>query len=171
VRERISPRGWTTLDGLCHRQAQTIYIRAKAPAKKLKGILLHEMAHAVTDGGHSDAWQAEIKRLHLAGAPVHRADLKRFPEMGESDNWPYPIPVTKETVRSCAREFLIEGGSTQTVQKFLRWFVNENACGQPSVTALLSAYPWVPCVFHQVIREYHKIEFTQQRLRARLGIL
>jgi hypothetical protein len=36
----------------------------------MPGTLLHEMAHAATDGGHGDAWENEMARLKLLGAPV-----------------------------------------------------------------------------------------------------
>jgi hypothetical protein len=32
--------------------------------------LLHEMAHAATDGDHGDTWKNEMARLKLLGAPV-----------------------------------------------------------------------------------------------------
>jgi hypothetical protein len=36
----------------------------------MPGTLLHEMAHAATDGGHGDTWENEMARLKLLGAPV-----------------------------------------------------------------------------------------------------
>lgn len=38
--------------------------------------LLHEMAHAATDGGHDEHWQAEMARLKRLGAPVDDLDLQ-----------------------------------------------------------------------------------------------
>jgi hypothetical protein len=32
--------------------------------------LIHEMAHAATDGGHGDNWQVEMARPKRLGAPV-----------------------------------------------------------------------------------------------------
>jgi hypothetical protein len=37
--------------------------------------LIHEMAHAATDGGHGDNWKAEMLRLKQLGAPVNELDL------------------------------------------------------------------------------------------------
>jgi hypothetical protein len=36
----------------------------------MPGTLLHEMAHAATDGDHGNSWKAEMVRLKLLGAPV-----------------------------------------------------------------------------------------------------
>jgi hypothetical protein len=37
--------------------------------------LIHEMAHAATDGEHGDNWQAEMARLKGLGAPVSKDDI------------------------------------------------------------------------------------------------
>jgi hypothetical protein len=36
----------------------------------MEAFLIHEMAHAATDGEHGSAWQAEMARLMLLGAPM-----------------------------------------------------------------------------------------------------
>jgi hypothetical protein len=46
------------------------------PGVTIQGTLLHEMAHAATDGEHGDLWKAEIARLVLLGAPVDEFDLE-----------------------------------------------------------------------------------------------
>jgi hypothetical protein len=46
------------------------------PGATIQGTLLHEMAHAATDGEHGDLWKAEIARLVLLGAPVDEFDLE-----------------------------------------------------------------------------------------------
>ena len=46
------------------------------PGATIEGTLLHEMAHAATDGEHGDLWKAEIARLLLLGAPVNEFDLE-----------------------------------------------------------------------------------------------
>ena len=38
-------------------------------------LLLHEMAHAATNIYHGNQWQAEMRRLAAAGAPVNLEDL------------------------------------------------------------------------------------------------
>jgi hypothetical protein len=42
----------------------------------MPGILLHEMAHAATDGEHGEDWQSEMSRLKRLGAPVDDLDAE-----------------------------------------------------------------------------------------------
>jgi hypothetical protein len=39
------------------------------------GMLIHEMAHAATDGNHDETWNNEMKRVRQAGAPVLAFDV------------------------------------------------------------------------------------------------
>jgi hypothetical protein len=53
--------------------ARRIFIRYLAEHtndRAMEPWLIHEMAHAATDGDHGDAWQAEMARLKRLGAPV-----------------------------------------------------------------------------------------------------
>lgn len=41
----------------------------------MPAVLVHEMAHAATNGDHGENWRAEMARLKSLGAPVDDADL------------------------------------------------------------------------------------------------
>ena len=41
----------------------------------MEGHLIHEMAHAATDGGHGKNWKAEMARLKELGAPITDRDF------------------------------------------------------------------------------------------------
>jgi hypothetical protein len=53
----------------------------------MQGVLLHEMAHAATDGDHGDNWTNEMLRLKLLGAPVDKDDFE--PSSAESGALPF----------------------------------------------------------------------------------
>jgi hypothetical protein len=59
--------------------ARQIFLRFLANYKsglQMSQSLIHEMAHAATDGDHGDAWRAEMVRLKELGAPVDQSDLE-----------------------------------------------------------------------------------------------
>jgi hypothetical protein len=47
-----------------------IFIRFLAGVLTMPQTLIHEMAHAATDGDHGDNWKGEMSRLKLLGAPT-----------------------------------------------------------------------------------------------------
>lgn len=53
----------------CDRRARTIYINPSYPAPTL---LLHEMAHAASNGRHGPVWQSELRRLIRLGAHLKK---------------------------------------------------------------------------------------------------
>src|SRR5271165_3590458 len=55
--------------GRCDERRRVIYIHPSSPMG-LSRTLLHEMAHAATNGGHGKRWQDEIRRLLWLGAPL-----------------------------------------------------------------------------------------------------
>ena len=60
--------------GLIRFAEQCIYVRYEEE-KYMLGMLIHEMAHAATDGNHDETWNNEMKRLRLADAPVLAFDI------------------------------------------------------------------------------------------------
>ena len=60
--------------GLIRFAERCIYVRYEEE-KYMLGMLIHEMAHAATDGNHDETWNNEMKRLRLAGAPVLAFDI------------------------------------------------------------------------------------------------
>jgi hypothetical protein len=53
-----------------------ILIRFLAGPVTMPQTLIHEMAHAATDGDHGDNWKDEMSRLKLLGAPTEADFLK-----------------------------------------------------------------------------------------------
>jgi hypothetical protein len=60
--------------GLIRVAEQYIYIRYEEE-ELMRGMLVHEMAHAATDGNHDEPWNTEMRRLSQAGAPVLKSDF------------------------------------------------------------------------------------------------
>ena len=66
-------------DGFIDFSGRQIFIRFLAhqtTCPAMEEVLLHEMAHAATDGEHGDNWQAEMARLKDLGAPVNDDDIE-----------------------------------------------------------------------------------------------
>jgi hypothetical protein len=62
-------------DGLIRFAERCIYLRY-SDKEAMEGTLIHEMAHAATNGDHGEDWLAEMARLMAAGAPVHPCELE-----------------------------------------------------------------------------------------------
>src|ERR1700680_4722535 len=58
--------------GMCRRKQREIHIQAGLAGRKLRETLLHEMAHANSNGQHGKSWLAEMYRLARAGAPTKK---------------------------------------------------------------------------------------------------
>ena len=63
--------------GLCRKKEREIHLGTGLGGFDLKRSLLHEMAHAVTAGGHGKQWLAEMLRLAEMGAPT-REDWEAY---------------------------------------------------------------------------------------------
>jgi hypothetical protein len=67
--------GGSVSSGLIRFNERCIYLRyTKSPP--MGGTLIHEVAHAATNGDHGEEWLAEMWRLKEAGAPVPAWDLE-----------------------------------------------------------------------------------------------
>jgi len=60
--------------GLIRYQERCIYLRY-TKSFPIEAILIHEMAHAATQGDHGEEWLTEMRRLKAAGAPVATWEL------------------------------------------------------------------------------------------------
>jgi len=69
--------------GRCERERKTIFLASSDP--EILGVLLHEMAHAITSGSHGKLFQSEIRRLNAAGAPIPVIDLTAFGPEGVNE--------------------------------------------------------------------------------------
>ena len=73
VTPRSGPGGPT--DGVIDRSHREIRLRVTGPKSHMVHILLHEMAHAATNGFHGIKWTFEMIRLRDLGAPIDTQDL------------------------------------------------------------------------------------------------
>ncbi len=109
-----------------------------------------------------------MERLRAAGAPIHCRHPERMnwadPE-GEFIYGPFPLTMTRETVRVLAGDFFISSGS-RALQVFLRWLVDENPTGEGSVAALLRRYPWIPRVYEATRKKKERAEAHSFLLEA-----
>ncbi len=62
----------------CSKKKRTITVNVESMRsdREIRGVLLHEMAHAATRAGHGATWQAEMARLRAAGAPTCAIDYR-----------------------------------------------------------------------------------------------
>jgi hypothetical protein len=65
--------------GFIDRRGRIIKIRVGSGECFMTSVLVHEMAHAATNGWHGPRWTNEILRLYRAGAPVASWDLPASP--------------------------------------------------------------------------------------------
>jgi hypothetical protein len=56
-------------DGLIRFEEQCIYIRY-TNNESMEHAIIHEIAHAATNGDHGEEWLNEMVRLKNAGAPI-----------------------------------------------------------------------------------------------------
>jgi SprT-like family len=64
-------------DGLCRMKQREIHLSPILQGSSLRTSLLHEMAHAATNGGHGALWQKEMRRLIRLGAPL-KEELRAY---------------------------------------------------------------------------------------------
>lgn len=109
-----------------------------APGDEMRATLLHEMAHAATNGHHGPRFKAEVERLRQLGAPVAEADcaLLRGPL----------APMTRALVVNTATDALCDHPGL-TFAGFLRWFAWEYAA--TSQAAVLRRWPWIRGAFRE----------------------
>lgn len=77
-----------SVGGKCDARKRQILLHPSIAAdKKLaKSTLLHEMAHAATNGFHGTQWRREMFRLAKLGAPIDKIDLRPASEMYSSQD-------------------------------------------------------------------------------------
>lgn len=112
-------------------------------------VLLHEMAHAVTNDFHGPRFRAEVERLIGLGAPVDPMDA--------SGEW---VPVlTRGLVKNTASDALAALPGL-TLPRFLRVFAHDYA--GLSEAATLRRYPWVRRAFRDAKAEYDDMRRAQE---------
>ncbi len=63
--------------GICRTKQREIHLSPGLQGSALRIILLHEMAHAASNGRHADLWKKEMRRLVRLGAPLKR-ELSKY---------------------------------------------------------------------------------------------
>ena len=116
--------------------------------------LLHEMAHAATNGGHGLPWKREMIRLLSAGAPLASTD--RAIRLDD----PFGKPISKKHFR-CSMADLLMDVPEMTPSVAIRWFIRTEG-GPSTIAAFLRKYPWARTVFNNEKRD-QKEEHKRQR--------
>jgi hypothetical protein len=117
--------------------------------------LLHEMAHAATNGGHGMQWKKEMIRLREAGAPLVLPDLNV--SLADWDG----TRVRRKHFRNVLQDALIDGADF-TLSEAIRWFLR-NVGGAKNITEFRGKYPWVRKVFDDETGK-HVLEKSRKRL-------
>ena len=107
--------------------------------------LLHEMAHAATNGGHGMPWKKEMIRLRSAGAPLANSD--RAIRLDD----PFGKPICKKHFRASMADLLMDAPE-MTPSIAIRWFIRTEG-GPSTIAAFLRRYPWARTVFNDEKRE------------------
>jgi hypothetical protein len=63
--------------GMCRRKQREIHISYGLKGLLLRRTLVHEMAHANSNGGHGNSWLNEMRRLAELGAPT-KQDIRMY---------------------------------------------------------------------------------------------
>ena len=107
--------------------------------------LLHEMAHAATNGGHGMPWKKDMIRLRSARAPLANTD--RVIRLDDG----YGKPISRNQFR-CSMQDLYLDAPELTLSGALRYFIRTEG-GPPTIAAFLRKYPWARTVFNVEKRE------------------
>jgi hypothetical protein len=121
--------------GCCVKTRKLIEIVKGLPNKDATSCLLHEMAHAATNGHHGMPWRKEMIRLRDAGAPLFGPDLTI-----DLDDWSSEY-VSKRGFRSVVQDALADAGPDVTVSNLIRHFITTEG-GAPTISAFLKRNPW-----------------------------
>jgi hypothetical protein len=75
----LSNQFGTGLHGMCRRKEREIHLGTELRGADLRKRLIHEMAHAASNGGHGALWQAEMRRLKRLSATHEDPDAYSDP--------------------------------------------------------------------------------------------
>ena len=132
--------------GRWNKKRRLIEIQRGLSDDEATSILLHEMAHAATNGGHDVPWKKEMIRLREAGAPLASAELRI-----SLDDWDGKR-VSRKHFRSVIQDALIDAPG-MTLSAAIRWFAS-SVGGAKTITEFRKKYPWARAVFNNEKREH-----------------
>jgi hypothetical protein len=156
---------WLGESGTCFRKRRLIKVSRTLPDEEAISTLLHEMAHAATNGGHGMPWEREMIRLREAGAPLVSPDLDV--DLGD---W-YGHRVSRTRFRGETEDMLVacELNATElvlndAVKNFIR-----NVGGAETVAEFRRKYPWAGAVFNDVRKDHLEYQDQRAKLSAKLA--
>ncbi len=126
--------------GRWQKNRRLIEILRGLPDEDATSTLLHEMAHAATNGGHGVPWKREMIRLLSAGAPLANTD--RVIRLDD----PFGKPISKKHFRGSMADLLMDVPD-MTPSVAIRLFIRTEG-GPPTIAAFLRKYPWARTVFN-----------------------
>lgn len=132
--------------GRWNKKRRLIEIQRGLSDDEATSILLHEMAHAATNGGHGMPWKKEMIRLRETGAPLALPDLNI-----SLDDWDGKR-VSRKHFRSVIQDALIDAPDT-TLSAAIRWFASSVGGAKTISTEFRKKYPWARAVFNDEKRE------------------
>jgi hypothetical protein len=133
---------------ICRKKRRLIEILKGLADERTIGILLHEMAHAVTSDGHGPKWAREMVRLREAGAP-----LTAFDRAIHLENWEIRR-VTRRVFRAHVADILCDDSVKLNLSIAIRDFIlNYGSGGARTVAEFKKKFPWAGAVFKEVKRE------------------
>jgi hypothetical protein len=138
------------------KKRKLIEIQRGLSDEDMVSTLLHEMAHAATNGGHGMPWKRDMIRLRLAGAPLANTD--RVIRLDDG----YGKPISRKQFR-CSMQDLFSDAPELSLSCALRHFIRTEG-GPPTIAAFLRKYPWARTVFNaekrgQAEEQKRRIEF------------
>ena len=157
VVDRITKLGES---GRCISKRKLIEIAKGQSDSQTVSTLLHEMAHAVTSGGHGKRWKAEMIHLQNAGAPLAPPDTTVTLEDWSGSR------VTKAQFSDVVRDAFLDRQDL-TLRQAIKFFIRTEG-GPPTVAEFLRRYTWARRVFNEIKREARTHEKQMQALRERL---
>jgi hypothetical protein len=152
---------WLGESGSCNSKRKLIRIARGLADEDAISTLLHEMAHAATQGNHGMPWKRKMIQLREAGAPLQEPDAK----VG-LDDWSGER-VSRQWFYSAAQDMLA-GLPEADLRKTIRWFISSYG-GPASVRGFLSKYPWARHVFRRAKREDAALRRKNADFKRRLS--
>jgi len=143
------------------KKRRLIEIQRGLSGEDMISTLLHEMAHAATNGGHGMTWKRDMIRLRLAGAPLANTD--RVIRLDDG----YGKPIGRKQFR-CAMQDLFSDAPELSLSCALRHFIRTEG-GPPTIAAFLWKYPWARTVFNVEKREQAEEQKRRIEFFALLG--
>lgn len=144
---------WLGEYGHCNKEKRLIRIKAGLSDEEAVSTLLHEMAHAVTRGGHPKSWKKEMIKLREAGSPLMGANATV--KLDESND----TRISRRQFRATI-DYILMDIPTITLPRAIRQFICTYG-GAKSVSDFNRRYPWARDVYRAA--KMQRAEFESRR--------